>query len=555
MAVIENARSTTGTKTRVSDVSPLSGMCPLCIEECQTLCEVGKSAFRGREVLYPSPEYFGVSTAASNKDFMLDWSHFQILSELIGAWGIEPIPDKAFFENADITTSVATKSSKPIKLKIPVTVAGLGSTAVAKRNWDGLAKGAAIAGTILVIGENVCGMDPDAKYSNGRVVNSPDLSSRIRAYRELWDGKHGDIAVQTNVEDQRGGVDDYALSKLEVNIIERKWGQGAKSIGGEVRLTSIERAIELKRRGYIVVPDPEDKNVQEAFKAGAFKTFERHSRVGFPDARTFIEDVEKLRERGAKYVFLKTGAYRPEVVAFTMMAASEAKIDLITFDGAGGGTGMSPVPMMNESSTPTIHLEAQVLKCVQILKERGKFIPDIAIAGGFVNETQIFKAIAMSNFGDGPVIKAIAMARAPLLAVMKSNYFTRLAESKKLPRSFVDEYGDSPENFFIAAHDIEAKYPNQKLGKDIPWGAVGLYTYFVDRLGEGLKQLMAGSRKFKLQYLSRDDIVSLSEKATAVTGIETLEGMADRVIPMILDNWETVNSSKTLRIAPETTRH
>ncbi|MGB9882828.1 MAG: glutamate synthase-related protein [Methanomassiliicoccales archaeon] len=530
-------------------------MCPLCIEECQTLCEVGKSAFRGREVLYPSPEYFGVSTAASNKDFMLDWSHFQILSELIGAWGIDPIPDKAFFENADVTTAVATHSKKPIRLKVPVTIAGLGSTAVAKRNWDGLAKGAALSGTILVIGENVCGMDPEATYTNGKVADSPDLRSRVKAYKELWDGVHGEIAVQTNVEDQRGGVDDYALSKLEVNVIERKWGQGAKSIGGEVRLSSIERAIELKKRGYIVVPDPEDKAVQEAFKSGAFKTFERHSRVGFPDARAFIEDVERLREKGAKYVFLKTGAYRPEVVAFTMKAASEAKIDLITFDGAGGGTGMSPVPMMNESSTPTIHLEAQVLRCVQILKEQGRFIPDIAIAGGFVNETQIFKSIAMSNLGDGPVVKAIAMARAPLLAVMKSNYFTRLAELKKLPKNFADEYGDNPENFFIAARDIERKFPDLKLGKDIPWGAVGLYTYFVDRLGEGLKQLMAGSRKFKLQYLSRDDIVSLTEKATKVTGIETLEGMAERVIPMILENWEDVSNRDVIRISPQMVRH
>jgi len=555
LSAIENARSTTGTRTRVPDVSPLSGMCPLCIEECQTLCEVGKSAFRGREVLYPSPEYFGVSTAASNKDFMLDWSHFQILSELIGAWGIDPVPDKAFFENADVSTAVATHSKKPIKLKIPVTIAGLGSTAVAKRNWEALAKGAALSGTILVIGENVCGMDPEATYTSGKVVESPDLRSRVQAYRTLWDGKHGEIVVQTNVEDQRGGVDDYALSKLEVNVIERKWGQGAKSIGGEVRLSSIERAIELKKRGYIVVPDPEDKAVQEAFKSGAFKTFERHSRVGFPDARAFVEDVEKLREKGAKYVFLKTGAYRPEVVAFTMKAASEAKIDLITFDGAGGGTGMSPVPMMNESSTPTIHLEAQVLRCVQILKEQGKFVPDIAIAGGFVNETQIFKSIAMSNLGDGPVVKAIAMARAPLLAVMKSNYFTRLAELKKLPKNFAEEYGENPENFFIAARDIERKFPDLKLGKDIPWGAIGLYTYFVDRLGEGLKQLMAGSRKFKLQYLSRDDIVSLTEKATKVTGIETLEGMAERVIPMILENWENVSTKDVIRISAQAMRH
>jgi hypothetical protein len=146
MISIENARSTTGTRTRVEDISPVSGMCPLCVEECPAVCEVGKSAFRGREVLYPSTEYFGQSTAASNKDFHLDWSHFQILAELIGAYGIDANPDKAFFENADITTTVASRSKKPIRLKVPLVVPGLGSTDVAKRNWDGLAKGAALSG-------------------------------------------------------------------------------------------------------------------------------------------------------------------------------------------------------------------------------------------------------------------------------------------------------------------------------------------------------------------------------------------------------------------------
>ncbi len=535
MTSIENARSTTGTRTRSKDVNPISGMCPLCIEECPVLCEVGKSAFRGRETLYPDPDYFGESTASSNKDFHLDWSHFQILAELLGAYGVEEDSDVAFFENADCSTQIATRSGDPIDLKIPVIIAGLGSTEVAKRNWDGLAKGAALSGTVEVIGENVCGMDPDSIYSKGKIQKSPDMEYRVKAFRELWDGEYGGIAVQTNVEDQRGGVDDYALSKLGVDIIERKWGQGAKAIGGEVRLFSLERALTLKKRGYLVVPDPEDPEVQEAFREGAFKSFERHSRVGFPEHKGFVEDIESLRDKGAKYVFLKTGAYRPEVVAFTMKVASEAEVDLLTFDGAGGGTGMSPVPMMNEMSTPTVHLQAQVLECAEMLKDKGKFVPDVAIAGGFVNETQIFKSIAMSNINGGPVIKTAAMARAPLLAVMKSKYFASLAEKNKLPKSFTDAYSSNPENFFLLARNLEHRYPDLTLGEDIPWSAVGLYTYFIDRIGEGLKQLMAGSRKFKLDYLHRDDIAALTEYASKVTGIETFDQMSDRVMSQILD--------------------
>ncbi|MCG7841371.1 MAG: FMN-binding glutamate synthase family protein, partial [Methanomassiliicoccales archaeon] len=347
---------------------------------------------------------------------------------------------------------------------------------------------------------------------------------------------HGGIAVQTNVEDQRGGVDEYALSKLEVDIIERKWGQGAKAIGGEVRLTTLERALELKKRGYLVLPDPEDKDVQEAFKNGTFKSFERHSRVGFPEHKSFVEDAEDLRSKGAKYVFLKTGAYRPEVVAFTMKAASEAKIDMLTFDGAGGGTGMSPVPMMNEMSTPTVHLQAQIMMCAQVMKKKGKFIPDLVMAGGFVNETQIYKSMAMSNLGDGPLVKAIAMARAPLLTVMKSHNYLKLAEANSLPSGFATCYGTNPRHFFINAQEIEDRFPGKLLGKDIPYGAVGEYTYF-ERVGEGLKQLMAGSRKFKFQHIERMDIASLTPYAQKVTGIETLENMAERVMMPMMEKW------------------
>ncbi|MHB1005587.1 MAG: glutamate synthase-related protein [Chloroflexota bacterium] len=529
--VLENARSTTGTQVRTKDVSSISGMCAICIHDCPVLCEVGKSAFRGREVLYPIPEQFGESTTASNKDYGLDWSHFQIEVRLQGAEGIAADSDLALFPNADIA-SVAGG----VPLRLPAVVAGLGSTEVARRYWDGLAVGAALAGVIMTVGENVCGMDPESRFEDGSVVYSSDLSYRVRKYREYWDGVHGDIVVQTNVEDQRFGVDRYALHELGVNVIERKWGQGAKAIGGEVRINTLERALELKRRGYHLMPDPEDPGVQEAFKAGAFHTFERHSRVGMPSFEAFVDDIAWLRAEGAKKVFLKTGAYHAAALAFTLKCASAAKIDLLTIDGAGGGTGMSPVPMMNECGTPTVYLLAQVLEGIRILHKQGKHVPDIAFAGGFVNESQMYKAIAMSNLGDGrgPRIKAIGLARAPLTAVMKADYFAQLATEGKLPAQFAKTYGTQPQQFFIAESDLRHKYDG-RIGTAIPWSAVGLYTYLHDRLGVGLRQLMAGARKFRLDLLDRSDIVSLSERASRVTGIPTVDEAGMAAVRAILE--------------------
>lgn len=522
-----NAKSTTGTNTRVRDVSPTSGMCPICIRDCPFLCQISLAAFRGREALYPEPKQFGFSTAGALKDFGLDWSHFNIQARLLGAKGIKADSDVAFFQNVDVSTEAAG-----IPLKIPLLTGAFGSTEVGRLNWDGLAIAAAISGVIITVGENVCGMDPDAKIQGGKITYSKELKRRVDAFRKFWDGKHGDIAIQTNVEDQRLGVDVYALSKLEVNVIERKWGQGAKAIGGEVRLRTLERALMLKKRGYLVIPDPEDKVVQEAFKQGVFSSFERHSRVGMPAEKDFLEDIDWLREQGAKYVTLKTGAYRPSAVAFAMKLASEAKIGAVTFDGAGGGTGMSPVPMMDEMSTPTVYLEAQVLKCTEILRKKGRHVPDLVMAGGFISETQMYKAIAMSNFGEGPHVKAILMARAPLTAVMKSSYFVELAKEGKLPRSFAKEYGDTPEKFFVATPKLKEEFGARF--KEIPWEAVGLYSY-LERLKVGLQQLMAGARKWKLNLLDRSDLVSLSERAAKVTGIPLVEEAEADAIERILD--------------------
>lgn len=161
-----NELSTTGTRTRVKDVSPTSGMCPICIKECPFLCEIGLSAFRGREVLYPVQEQYGSSTAASLKNYGLDWSHFNILSRLRGAEGIEPDSDIALFENVSIESKLGG-----VPLKLPLVSGSFGSTAVAKNNWDGLAVGAALAGVILVAGENIAGIDPDARFAQGKVTH------------------------------------------------------------------------------------------------------------------------------------------------------------------------------------------------------------------------------------------------------------------------------------------------------------------------------------------------------------------------------------------------
>ena len=138
-----NASAATLTKNRTEESrTHLSGMCVTCVDGCIGMCEIGKSAYRGHECIYPQP--FGIITAASEKDYPVDYSHFTILGTAVGAHGIEASSDKAVFPNVKLEQVFG--HDKGIKVRLPIAIAGMGSTNVASVNWAGLAGGAAVSG-------------------------------------------------------------------------------------------------------------------------------------------------------------------------------------------------------------------------------------------------------------------------------------------------------------------------------------------------------------------------------------------------------------------------
>ena len=405
-----NSNDALQTKTRSRNVAPQSGICSRCIYGCKGNCDLFRATFRGRELLYPEP--FCSVTAGADKDYPVDYSHLNIMGYSLGAKGIEADPDVATFPAVNTETEYGVKDK--VKMKVPIFTGALGSTDIARLNLEHFAIGAAISGITLVCGENVCGIDPELELdSNGLVKNSPEMDRRVNEYRRYHEG-YGDILVQMNVEDTRNGVAEYVIDKLGVETIELKWGQGAKCIGGEIKVNSLERAIELKKRGYIVTPDPELPAYQAAFKAGTLKQFERHSRLGFIDQEGFMQEVERLRKMGAKRITLKTGAYPMRELAMAIRWSSDAQIDLLTIDGAPGGTGMSPWRMMTEWGIPSIYLHSMAYELCDRLAQRGLPVPDIAFAGGFSSEDHVFKALALG----APYCKAVCMGRALMIPGM-----------------------------------------------------------------------------------------------------------------------------------------
>ena len=518
-----NASAATLTKNRTEgSISSISGMCVTCVDGCIGMCEIGKSAYRGAEAIYPQP--FGIITTGAEKSYPLDLSHFSILGTVIGAHGVEASSEKAIFANVNLESRLGL--DRGIKTRMPIIIGAMGSTAIAQKNWEGLAIGAAITGIPLTVGENVCGMDPKAEISNGRVVLSPEMERRVKLYREWQQDGYGAVIVQANIEDTMLGVQEHAISKLGVENVELKWGQGAKDIGGEVKIEDIDKARLLKKRGYILLPDPDSESVAESFKQGRFKEFERHSRVGMVSEEAFIKRIEELRKAGAKHISLKTGAYRPADLARALKFASKAKLDLLTVDGAGGGTGMSPWRMMNEWGIPGVPLWSLLYKYADKLAKKNQYIPALALAGGFAFEDQVFKGLALG----APYVKYITMARSPLAAAMVGKTIGRRMSEGQVP-VYIERFGTTPEEVFITSSELKQRFGSEFA--KIPTGALGLYTY-MQRISQGLRQMMAGSRKFALEYISRDDITALTREAADVSGISYVTEVDQEEVEKIL---------------------
>jgi glutamate synthase domain-containing protein 2 len=524
-----------------------SGLCTLCRADCKGRCETWASSLKGRKLLYPRD--FGTVTAGSaNINHVgVCYNNLRIQGYNYGASGLADTltnsADDCIFPNV----SVETEFGKDVKTKsrVPFMTGALGSTFIAQKYWESFAVGAALVGFPIVIGENVVGVDKQSIIENGRIQKAPELERRIDEYLKYYDG-YGAIIVQMNVEDTRNGVAEYLIGKYgDKVVIELKWGQGAKDIGGEIQVTSLEYALFLKERGYIVDPDPTKPEAQEAFKNGSIKSFARHSRLGYTNLNSYAEvredflgAVAYLRGLGYKRITLKTGSYGMEALAMAIKFATEAKLDLLTVDGSGGGTGMSPWNMMESWGVPSINLHAKTYEYAQLLAAKGADVVDLALAGGLAREDHIFKALALC----APFTKLVCMGRSLMIpGFLGANIEGALYPDRReklngnwdgLPKNIAEEFGATPEEIFAGYFDVKNKIGGDEI-KKVPLGAIAVWT-LADKLSGGLQQLMAGARRFNVSEISRDDLFAANRETARETSIRYITEAGDETAKKIL---------------------
>lgn len=477
------------TKLRTpNDISDLSGMCSVCSDKCPGLCEIGLSAVRGIEAAYP----FGTANNqfASEKVYPFDFSHFNINGRVFGAMGAAEDSETTNVHSVDISYEFGYE--RKIKLRAPVIL-----PAMAKLNWQDYYSGAAMAGVMVVIGENAVKLDKDLQHdSNGKVSHAPFLGKMIEYFRR-YDRGYGDIILQVNADDIVLGTAEYALKNFDLKTIEIKFGQAAKGIQHVAPVNSAEEAEFLKKNGYLVFENPNGSGLIQC------------GRLPMWNEASLGEIIARFRAYGAKNIFFKMAGFDVNDIRRVLQIASANNVDLITFDGAGGGSGNSPNKMMNEWSHPTIDLIKIVNRLVGEMREENLWIPEIAIAGGIAMEDTMFKALALG----APNIKLVGIGRAAMAAAVTGKNIGELIENDATPASY-KAFGDTADTIFKDANYIKSIY--KETGKPISYGAIGLYSY-LSRLSFGLKLLMALNRKFSLKYIHQSDVIPLTKEAREYT--------------------------------------
>ena len=123
------------------------------------------------------------------------------------------------------------------------------------------------------------------------------------------------------------------------------------------------------------------------------------------------------------------------------------------------------------------------------LAKKGMRLPDIAMAGGFASEDGVFKALAMGS----PYVKAVCMGRGLMIPGMVGKNIGNWLAEGNLPNS-VSKYGKTANEIFVNYAELEEKFGSKM--KDIPLGAVGIYTY-CQKFKVGLRPHGANRRRSK----------------------------------------------------------
>ena len=256
-------------------------------------------------------------------------------------------PLEGYRERCDTRVTLGTRyATKPLELKIPVTIAGMSFGALSAPAKEALGRGATEVGTSTTTGDG--GMTPEEREH-----------SRLLVY-QLLPSRYG-----MNPDDLR-----------RADAIEVVVGQGAKPGGGGMLLGQKISARVAEMRDL-----PEGIDQRSACRHPDW--------TGPDDLEIKIRELREITDWG-KPVFIKIGAAR---TYFDTALAVKAGADVIVVDGMQGGTAATQDVFIEHVGIPTLPAVRQAVEALQELDMHRKV--QLIVSGGIRSGADVAKALAM----------------------------------------------------------------------------------------------------------------------------------------------------------------
>lgn len=286
--------------------------------------------------------------------------HFDDLL-FLGA-SISRYPLEGYRERCGTEVTLGTRfASKPLELKIPITIAGMSFGSLSGQAKEALGRGANAAGTSTTTGDG--GMTPEERTHSSLLV-----------YQYL---------------PSRYGMNPDDLRKADA--IEIVVGQGAKPGGGGMLLGQKINARVAKMRSL-----PEGIDQRSAC---------RHPDWTGPDDLEI--KILELREitNWEKPIFIKIGGSRPY---YDTALAVKSGADVIVLDGMQGGTAATQNVFIEHVGQPTLACIRPAVQALQELDMHRKV--QLVVSGGIRNGADVAKALALGA-------DAVSVGTAALIAM------------------------------------------------------------------------------------------------------------------------------------------
>jgi glutamate synthase domain-containing protein 2 len=377
-------------------------------------------------------------------------------------------PLEGYRERCDTETILGTRfASKPIRLEIPITIAGMSFGSLSANAKDALGRAATMVGTSTTTGDG--GMTPEERAASDQLV-----------YQCL---------------PSRYGFKPEDLQKADA--VEVVIGQGAKPGGGGMLLGQkvSERVADMR-----TLPPGVDQ-----------RSASRHPDWTGPDDLTI--KIEELREatNWEKPIYVKLGATRVENDVKLAVAAGA---DVVVIDGMQGGTAATQAVFIEHTGIPTL---AAVRIAADALRDIGMHGDvQLVVSGGIRSGADVAKALALGA-------TAVSIGSAALIA-LGCNSRTYVLDGEE--HDATEDYhalGTEPGychhmHTGLCPVGITTQDPELEKRLDPELGAIRVANY-LRALTMELTAVARACGKSDVHNLEREDLVALTLESAAMAHV------------------------------------